>query len=1388
MKLKYIVIVLTFLLATAGVSAQVSVSYQGTLNVVPIQPILSHEHDEILAGVFRYNLNVENESSICEFVSDKALAAGSLDTTNWRCHFEWTSEINGIENQGTKIAGVFPVDGAIDIPYQVSVYSGSNEQKVIVWEGVYELTVAAPERPVYTDIRIDWQTETLRGLDQFIGSPKAAMKVVEIFVEPQDYRQSVTFRDKSCTINTGRTSCRLSFDREEIAGIGQSGQLVYDLKLDSEIPYFADNLEQLIVSYDYRPPEFYKFYVNDSLDYEGIVVDTASNTFDLDFNQAAIVYTVSQSDENNPWWLPRDKSLSLIAASNSGPSNFKSVMGRSRFFNIPYFSRATNQNVEISNILYMDGEVAFIYDLSEIGDGRYTPNFNPENLYGVGSFTGELEEFTISRHPPQLEFFTRVSTVNDAAELYFGSDMAIVAYGGWEDGSAIVDVSIDGQPVQFESHPDDPQIVHIAQNEIEQLTPGESYLITALAQNANGASTERNVTMNYAPAQFEVGSVPDSLYRKVEPVHIGVNQIKGAKCNFVSSREIALEATTASNYSCYVEWESVPEGMASIFSSRKFYLYGSVHVDMPSVNFGASVVYVNHLGHELKLHAPSQSTTLLDPQPIDLGIEGRLLNDEGVILLSEGTRELGRARIGFTRGVVEYEVSYREQEPYIARSISSGRDYVEGTIRLNALQTHPHEIFTSNEIIIKAWYRYAPEMSVERREPFIFMPNDATRFILSSDKDEGNTLESLHLNASLEKPFGREWVTDPALIGNYKIHIAKQIGMNEFEPITESKPLENGFVSFEVPLSEGLDLGNNTLYAIATLDEPDAEGVDSELVSRRFNFYLFSGAAIEGEINSRTLEGPIPMTAKLSYQTKTLHEARLIEEYIWEYSEDDGETWTIDESVTNHSFSRNHEEAADYLVRVRVRNRLTGLESQSEEVRVIAYHTPRITIDGPTAVYRGLPQTFAITGVRSALNAEDGRFFWSFDREEWIEGEPEIELELTEPTRLYAKFISHTADGRDLQRSAEVEAVRSIQVRRLSPVSIAASLPSLVEAGTVIDMNARVRHAITSLDMPLAVEWVDSDGNIYENGHEYEITENDINDDNSAEFLVRAWMVGLKEKTYSERTVRTRPWSYTTPEISVEIRSSHQIAPVNLRLGISHPLIFAPLVDIEYDWELPEGATITRTNSGGRYINVDFTEPGVYEVKGILRDSRGGESVAYEYVEVLEPAEMEPKLDVRFSETHMRPPLRAVGRVSVERTHPDDRVNHIVWFLNGEQIGEPRSTGYVDLEEAGTFELKAEIHTRLGQIATVTEMVTLSPNQPPVCVPLVTETSTAFRVETNCTDDDGRIVRYEWEWLDGTSSQNRPTLSFSKTNHETLSVTFRAYDDSGDYAEHAVSW
>ena len=236
------------------------------------------------------------------------------------------------------------------------------------------------------------------------------------------------------------------------------------------------------------------------------------------------------------------------------------------------------------------------------------------------------------------------------------------------------------------------------------------------------------------------------------------------------------------------------------------------------------------------------------------------------------------------------------------------------------------------------------------------------------------------------------------------------------------------------------------------------------------------------------------------------------------------------------------------------------------------------------------------------------------------------------------------------------------------------------------------------------------------------------------------------------------------------------------------PYFYAPGVELSYEWVLPEGVEVTRTSASLTYLTVH--QPGVQQIGLRVLDNRGNVREVYEFIDVVEADPMVVGMELRPSNAFMRVPVSIGFKTNGRPGHPNDRMESYRWLLNGvEQVGESRSSATLQFTEPGDYEVSVEFTSRFGQSETLVEQVSVVPNQPPVCEPFITETSSSVTVNANCKDEDGRIVSIRYTWReDGYETSGGTRLRFTKSLHERLNVIIRAVDDSGAQTTSEINW
>lgn len=1360
--------------------------FTGELKTISPKASVNPE-DEYIAGVTSQTIKAITNNNICELVGSKAQALEGLSATGSTCHFEWLPHLEGFTQDGLVQAGVFPGPGQYSLPYRVSVYSSHRAEKINVYEGSENIHVGDADGPSIESVLINWTTEQIAGFEQFIGNPDESIRNIKVNVDPKPYNQILSFEgDNRCIIPANEESCTITVGGRQFNNENLSGTEGVPIIIDSADSEYFNASKDINIEWDYRPPTFNRMVHNLNAGDDGspITITSGKTSYQLKPEHVAVVFDSVQTDKAGEWWQPKNKVLNLEKDQANYPTNSAEILGRLRYFNIPFFDNAPNTRIQIKDLVILDGQILYVYDPREVADSRYNITINTRNWYGQGE-DAESEPLTLSRFPPAIAFFNSRAEIKTEGSLYFPNDIVIAAHGGWNDGSRISEVHIDGVAVELKG--DDQQKQFTAQA-LEGLVPGESYEVTAFAVDNSGNESARTVTLHYAHSSHIFMSTPADVFRGVEPINVRVRQAKGMACQLTTSAELAIELATPFSHSCYVDWIALPEGLEAYATGRNAGMRGVITTNQPTTTAEFNIVYYNSDGESVRIPGQRIDIDLREPQAIDLGLIGREENASGEILVPYATRRIATIPMAFNRGVVDYEIIVGSEEtPYVSRSISTKHEQIAGSIRANYDPKVEFELYKRDTLTVRAWYRYRPEMKTEITKPTILMPLNSYRFKLEANENSGHTQEQFTFDTTIQMNTPDGWQYSAETGGDFMVHLATYTSEG-YEAITPEQPMTGDGVRFVVDANESLKAQTNIIVAIGTLQN-DVESGNKEIRSNNVGLSLLSGDAVKGELQSHTIEGAIPLGVAVSFKPATRGDAAVTSNIRWEKRVSGSSEWVhLKNYDGNYGFRDSLIEPEVYDLRVRVENVMTGVETISETVTVIGYEVQRVSITGNSRNYANLPGAFGLRTREKPLKEADGIFMWSLDGTNWEEGGAEYVVTRNQNFTVHARFRFHQTSelvGEDGWMSTSTR----VSVTEPAPVRLGATIPSYAEVGTSFELAGVARANMRGFEDLIVMEWEAASGEKLENNSTYVVKEGDLNEENAVVFTFRAWLPGLKEETYSETSVSTRPWKYNVPDMSIVQRNSHRIAPVNVRMYVSHSTIFAPGITWDYEWDLPEGAELNRELRDGREVIISFEEPGVYMLNASFSDSRGNTVPMQEFIEILEPVDIEPVSKIRYSEPFMRPPLSAVMQLTASRTHPDDRLETIEWFLNGESIGEDSRYGRFDIEEVGTHVMTGVMRTVLGQEASVSETVVVAPNKPPVCNPEVTNRGTSFTVNTNCTDEDGKISRYEWSW--NGEDHDRPRNNYLRfTNidpEESFTVKFRAYDDSGDYDEHTVT-
>lgn len=259
---------------------------------------------------------------------------------------------------------------------------------------------------------------------------------------------------------------------------------------------------------------------------------------------------------------------------------------------------------------------------------------------------------------------------------------------------------------------------------------------------------------------------------------------------------------------------------------------------------------------------------------------------------------------------------------------------------------------------------------------------------------------------------------------------------------------------------------------------------------------------------------------------------------------------------------------------------------------------------------------------------------------------------------------------------------------------------------------------------------------------------------------------------------------YVWPSFDLEVKQPAAFAPsaVRLRLLPSDKRFLAQSVEpankATYTWSFPANVTVVKTDGPVAYVTMD--QAGQYEVALDVADPNGHSSTVTKTVQVAEPAPFVVNLKMySVNKWPNRAPASFVLRSEITGGHPSDKVANYALTVDGHEVHNaatpPRTIAF---DTAGQHEIELKITSKMGATGTFTKTLDLAANQNPQCQLSQKVTRGIGSVIANCTDTDGKIVKYTWV-IDGqTKTVSRNYYSFPvATGGSSVEVT--ATDDAG---------
>jgi len=442
--------------------------------------------------------------------------------------------------------------------------------------------------------------------------------------------------------------------------------------------------------------------------------------------------------------------------------------------------------------------------------------------------------------------------------------------------------------------------------------------------------------------------------------------------------------------------------------------------------------------------------------------------------------------------------------------------------------------------------------------------------------------------------------------------------------------------------------------------------------------------------------------------------------------------------------------------------------TEMASVYVNGYRKPAVTIEGNKFVYVKESSEYSIKDLYSPSGPVD--ITWNIDGADAGTGDS-MNYTFNEAKKVLITVTSRVQGSGD-DPDAEGVNYYNVYVNDYPLPRISITKPYLIFINEPVTLTAKV-YVQSGLDKQLFGRWVLPDNSYLEGDTlTYTFTATDI------QFIkYEAWFEGYEENAAS-RTIQIRPKEYVFPDFNLWSYSGPEgVVPHYALFKADGDMRKAVGKKITYNWDFGDGTTFTSQRS--RYARKVYDYPGSYTVSLQAIDQDGNVDNELYPIALKYPDPMTVAIRKSFTNRYSKAPLGVFLTVQKSGGHPRDRISAYSWKLDNTPLSD-RYSASAKMDNPGDYNLSLDIATKYGYSSSKTETITVNANKPPV-TEFTWEDKPSYKITyftAHCTDPDGRIVKYNWDFGNGqTSMQYRPYLQYKSSG--TYPVTLTCTDDSG---------
>ena len=663
-----------------------------------------------------------------------------------------------------------------------------------------------------------------------------------------------------------------------------------------------------------------------------------------------------------------------------------------------------------------------------------------------------------------------------------------------------------------------------------------------------------------------------------------------------------------------------------------------------------------------------------------------------------------------------------------------------GQIRL-PYRTHTTKLGDVHTVTVKAHYPDTPDLNITRTYEFVSVPDP-----LFLEAQGGQFVTPGKLSLSLQLRDG-DGPYDPSRHGAHEIAEAMVVSRDDPDkqfpvPGVELRP--DGLIDATLgALPAGAYRLQLSLYNADPRFSEHLKAIRTDTV-----FEVFDGNEIEAGVFTFRKTDKVPFFGQLSVDYQVERRRTDVSEVAWEVS-DDGKTFqrlhccgqTVDFALT---------EPSSRFYRAKLTNRHSSVESFTDPIKINAYLSGDLSVNGPRNTFRGFPAEYTVANL-----PEGYEVLWrvtSPNAEAAVEHRSATLTIPAEETGVYVvEVIADTAnDDPDA-----VSALRTFFTLNCTWPRIPESVisgPTKVEYGKVSTFTVTHPDIFKDRGNPAVKrvgEWELPDGTRVDDDEWAQFTLRELPEGyTAADVLYHTWIEG-DQTTLTTAVHRIEPVSYRWPNWRLKVATNSVKAPAVLRLSVVpdewRDWMGLGASPITTHWELPDFIRVLeRTPTEAIVYAVDDRQ---FDVVARITDPRGNVTeIEQPGVRPLKQIPFEISLRAVAERTLHTAPIEFTAIVDPIVLPKGKEITRVAFYVDGLYRGvSDGSPMELQIRSAGQHRLRAIASIDNEFTADDEISLEIGENHQATCtIAPVGDFRLNGLAKAQCSDPDGHMVEYRW--------------------------------------------